>query len=104
MNMGRFALVWAIVAFLAPAASADEALWTTGPPNYVFGNYGACGCAILPISVSGFGYISGQLDAASPQRWTAAPFRLDAAAHITRLDSYYADPNGVATDVRYIVW
>jgi hypothetical protein len=104
MRLNRQHLSLAILVLYALPSRAESELWTTGPASMVFSE-GGCGCFYTPPTYSGFGYISGRIDAASPQRWAAVPFQLDDPAHITRLDAYYSDPSATKpTSVEYIIW
>jgi len=101
MHIGRQGFVAAILLLCSTQAFGDSLLWTTGAPNFVYQD--GCGCFGRPTP-SRFGYISGRLDSASPQRWAAVPFRLDEPSRINELDAYYTDPNGTVKEVDYIIW
>jgi hypothetical protein len=104
MKFGRLSLALAVSLLNSAYAMSDTMLWTTGPASMVFSE-GGCGCFYTPPTYSGFGYISGRIDSASPQRWAGVPFQLDDPAHITRLDAYYSDPSATKpTSVEYIIW
>jgi hypothetical protein len=101
MKFGRHSLALAMLLLNSAYAMSNTMLWTTGAPSAVFED--GCGCFGRPTP-SRFGYISGRLDATSPQRWAAVRFRLDEPSHLDELDAYYSDPNGTVKDIQYIIW
>lgn len=103
----RYTLILTVT-FLAMGMSkcpAAQLLWSTGFPKAA--EIEVIGTTTRHLVIE---YVSGFLDANSPQRFVAAPFHLAHAANITEIQALYSDAHpdtGVRTqptDVSYIVW
>jgi hypothetical protein len=104
LSVLRYALllVAAAVANAMPDCLATQVLWSTGEPQAASTRND--GTKIV------WQYVSGYVDATTPHRFAAAPFRIDQASRITEIRAHYTDEdpdNGAhsePTDVSYIVW
>jgi hypothetical protein len=74
-------------------------LWTTGEPNPVYTEP----TGYFDAPKRRYAYYSGYESETKPEVWSAVPFRLDRASHITQLDAYYTG-GGPQTSVNYIIW
>jgi hypothetical protein len=105
--MNRKQLAPPLFAFLLSIAPSNglaaQVLWSTGEPRAATANNAT-------MERESWLYISGYVDAATPQRYAAAPFRLGQDAMITGINALYTDLDRdtglrtMPTDVSFKIW